>query len=49
MEPIQIMFALVGLIGFVIPIFFIIGQDSESAVTDPSLEEMERRRQRENE
>lgn len=49
MEPIQIMFALVGLIGFVVPVFFIIGQDSESAVADPSLEEMEQRRQRERE
>ncbi|MFW6017481.1 MAG: hypothetical protein ACOCPX_01525 [Halapricum sp.] len=49
MENVQILFALVGLIGFIIPIFFIIGQDTESAVADPSIEEMEQRRQRKRE
>lgn len=35
-----------GLIGFVIPIFFIIGQDTDGSVTDPSIEEMQQRQQR---
>ena len=49
MDVFQITLALMGLVGFVIPIFFIIGRDTESSVTDPSIEEMEQRQQRDNE
>jgi|GEM_PF-3363832 len=46
MDAFQITLALMGLAGFVIPIFFIIGQDTDGAVADPSLEEMEQRQRR---
>jgi len=49
MDAFQITLALMGLAGFVIPIFFIIGQDTESSVTDPSIEEMQQRQQRDDE
>jgi len=49
MDAFQITLALMGLVGFVIPIFFIIGQDTEGSVTDPSIKEMEQRQQRDRE
>ncbi|QSG13391.1 hypothetical protein HSBGL_2998 [Halapricum desulfuricans] len=52
MDTFQIVLALAGLIGFLVPIFFIIAQkDREKAAVDPSIEEMKQRqrRKRENE
>ncbi|MEF8882159.1 MAG: hypothetical protein V5A34_06525 [Halapricum sp.] len=45
----QIAFIIMGMIGFVLPVFFILGRDHESVVADPALEEMKERQRRQDE